>query len=139
MSIHFLRRNTSSFVCPQQRHVRSGGAITPRSPTERPRIPKRMWPRGRESIHFFCCSFLNLFEFLRQANMKWAFTTNAREQRFGLSQRFTSDFFSMKEMPPRVNYITFVQYTPSFSSSRTLWQSLNEISDGVLSSSPHYA
>ena len=81
-------------------------------------------------ISLLLLELLNLFEFLREANMKRTFTTNAVQQRFGLYQRFTSDFFSVKKMPPRVHYITFVQYTPPYQLATNLWQSLNEIATG---------
>jgi hypothetical protein len=55
----------------------------------------------------------NLFEFVCQSNMKRAFAADAVEQQSSLFQRFMSDFFSLKQLPPRVHYVTFVQHQSS--------------------------
>jgi hypothetical protein len=56
---------------------------------------------------------LNFFEFLRQANMQRAFPTESLEQRFGLCQRGTCDYVPIKDTPPFIYDITFVQHATS--------------------------
>lgn len=73
---------------------------------------------GNVSLHFLLPERSNFVEFLRQANMQWAFPTHFVEHRFGLCQRVTGDFFFMKENAPCIHHVTFVQYAPLISSSQ---------------------
>lgn len=76
--------------------------------------------RRRHAALCFLLQFSHLFELFRQANLQGAFPAQAVEQRLGHGQGFAGRLFSIKEIPPGIQHVTFVQIVTYLAARRKI-------------------